>query len=129
MCQTIVISYLELKLSSTHEHLELGYSLPFPAARAFHVQCSEVLLFLTVAALRARRQFEPKAVTSRCAHLGICVGLRLLHSCCRWEGSKVGRSLINRAVPCPLRCMRSRAHLQLPLQKGTLGYVSYVSLI
>lgn len=60
------ITYLELEQSSTCEHLKFGYSLSFPADRAFHVQCSEVFLFLAIAALRARRQIEPKALNCRC---------------------------------------------------------------
>lgn len=129
MCQTIVIIYLELKPSSTHNCLNFGYSLPFSADRAFPVRCSEVLLFLAAAALRARGQFEPEAVNRRCTHLGIRVDMRLLHSHCRWEGSKVGGSLVNRAVPCFLKCMRPTPPLLLPPQKGTLGHFSYISLI
>lgn len=115
--------------SSSHQaHVSIWSSdilcQPFPAGRAFHLQSSEVLLFLVLIALRDRRQFEPKAVNCGCAHLGVCMGMRFLHSHCRWEASKVGGSLVNMAVLCPLRCLRSSPGPQLSLQKGHVSYVS-----
>lgn len=91
--------------SSCQAHISLWNSaIPCTfllTGKAFHLQSCEVLLFLGLAALRNRKQFESRAANCRCAHLVVCMGMRFLHSHCRVEGSKVGGSWINMAVLMP----------------------------
>lgn len=100
-CQTIATTYLELKPASTHEHLKFRYSSPFPDSRAFHLKSSGVLLSLALTVLRDRTQFEPKAVSCRCAHLGVCLGDEVSALPPQTWGIQAGREIGKHSSPVP----------------------------